>query len=129
MLRNRRGIAVGSAKRKSSCFSFSENVPFQNRCAESAGSNEPCRKRLSLYSKLIRSSEAGIRSAQANAARRRGAGIARLQAEYLSARYVRYPANNSSDPSPLRATVACCRVILARNHVGSAPASALGSSE
>ena len=75
------------------------------------------------------------RSTPASAARRPEAPGARpaaigghVRASRL-ARCIRYPPNNSSAPSPLSATVALAFVSRERNHTGSAPESAFGSSQ
>ncbi len=51
--------AFGSGDCKSARFSSSENVPFQKTCARSGDMGQPSRKRFTLYSKLILSSETG----------------------------------------------------------------------
>src|SRR5215472_15532462 len=51
--------AGGNLTFTSLVFSSSEKVPFQNTCARLGAIRVPSRKRLSLYSKLILSSETG----------------------------------------------------------------------
>src|ERR1022692_759102 len=114
------------------CASCSgENVPFQKKCASSGSSRLPSSQRFSLYSRLILSSDTGMyRSKAPRISRRSPTGAMRRNGlSSRSAWYVRYPPNNSSAPSPESATVTCRRLMRERNHTGSAPAFALGSSE
>src|SRR5215831_6501933 len=98
-------------------------------CARAGDINAPSRKRFTLYSRLILSSDTGQYRTAASAARKRERGKMRALCARRLARYVRYPPNSSSAPSPLKATVVFILQSFDRNQTGKAPASALGSSE
>src|SRR5580658_8182849 len=69
--------------------SAEEKVPFQKTCALSGAIKLPSRKRFTIYSRLILSSDTGQSRASASAARRDHFGDLRIGPASSSARYVR----------------------------------------
>ena len=83
-------------------------MPFQKKCASSGSSSEPSIEPLQLV--LQADLLVGNRPDRSSGSHReptQRAGHRRNGRDKRSARYVRYPPNNSSAPSPLSATVVC----------------------